>query len=578
MSLSMSRRAFVRISAQGAAVASAGSFFVTESALVPKSANSYQPIFEILDRFIEQYLRDMNAPGLTFVMADRSGVQRVVCYGFSDVETKVPVNPNQLFEIGSISKSFLAICVLQLHDEGKLDLQRPIAEYLPWFRVESSFAPITTHHLLTHTAGIEGNAPVFLSDPAAKHRAANPPGEYFHYCNTGYALLGHLLTTLDGKPLGECFRARVFEPLGMTASEPVITFDLRERLAKNYQAFRADRPYARFDRLAEAPGIVMTDASGCIAATPQDMGLYTQMIASHGAAPKGRVISEGAFALFSKRHIAAEEFGPKASYGYGIAVDTLDEHTVLRHTGGMVSFASALQVDIDEGLGAFASINAMQGYRPNPVAQYALQLMGAHRAGKPLPAAPKIIPATFIENPKQYAGVFTTLDGKKWEFQAEGTSLCLMQAGKRIPIETIVGSQEMMVLRAPGLDRYALTFGREKPDDPKSRVVEAAWGPLWFLNEAHSGPKTFDYPREWDRYVGHYRNENPWIGSMRVVIRKGKLSVDGLVPLEPTAAEGYFYFRDEPHSPEWVRFHDIVNEKAMRVKVSGEDLWRVSAE
>jgi len=576
MSLMMSRRAFVRASTQGVAVA-AGSFFVSEWALGAQSPSTYQPAFESMDRFIEQYLREMNAPGLTFVMADGSGVQRVASYGFSDTEIKAATNTNQLFQIGSISKSFLAVCLLQLHDEGKLDLQRPIADYLPWFRVESSFAPITIHHLLTHTAGIEGNAPLFLSDPSAKHHAANPPGQYFHYCNTGYALLGHLLTTLDDKPLGECLRARVFAPLGMTASEPVITLDFRDRLAKNYQGFRGDRPYARFDRLAEAPGIVMTDASGCIAATPHDMGLYIQMIANHGAGPKSRVISESGFALFSKRHIAADEFGPKASYGYGIAVDTLDDHTILRHTGGMVSFASALQVDIDEGVGAFASVNAMQGYRPNPVAQYGLQLMRAQRAGKPLPELPKIVPATFIENPQQYAGIYTAPGDKKWEFQAEGTNLYLLQVGKRIPIETIAGSQEMLVLREPGLDRYALTFGREKSDDPKSRVVEAAWGPLWFFNAMYSGPKSFDYPKEWDRYVGHYRNENPWVGSMRVVIRKGKLSVDGLAPLEP-AADGYFYFRDEPHSPEWLRFHDIVNDKAMRVKASGEDLWRVSAE
>jgi hypothetical protein len=128
-----------------------------------------------------------------------------------------------------------------------------------------------------------------------------------------------------------------------------------------------------------------------------------------------------------------------------------------------------------------------------------------------------------------------------------------MQAGRRIPVETIAGSQEMLTIREPRLDRYALTFGREKTDDPKSRVVEAGWGPLWLFNEAYSGPKTFDYPKEWDRYVGHYRNESPWVGSMRVVLRKGKLWVDGETPLE-AGPDGYFYFRDEPHSPEWVRF------------------------
>lgn len=519
----------------------------------------------------------MNAPGLTFAMADRSGVQRVVSYGFSDSDTKIPVNTNQLFQIGSISKSFLAMCLLQLVDEGKLDLNRPIREYLPWFRLESSFAPINTHHLLTHTSGLAGNAPVFLSDPNAKHRASNAPGENFHYCNTGYALLGHLLETRDGRSLPQSFRARIFEPLGMTASEPVITLDFRDRCARNYEAFRIDRPYARSGRLAEAPAIIMTDASGCIASTPHDMGLYVQMIANRGAGLKGRLLSENTFTLFSKRHIPAEEFGPKASYGYGIAVDTLDDHTILRHTGGMVSFASALQVDIDEGVGAFASINAMQGYRPNPVAQYALQLMRAQRAGKPLPDPPKIIPANFIDNPLHYAGVYSTADGKKWEFQADGSNLYLLQTGKRIPVETIVGSQEQLLIRDPALERYALTFTREKSGDPKGRIVEAGWGPLWFFNDAYSGPKTFDYPKEWDRYVGHYRNESAWVGSVRIVIRKGKLYADGLVPLEPSS-DSLFYFRDEPKSPEWIQFHDIVNDKSMRIKLSGEDLWRVSAD
>src|SRR5215831_5407505 len=98
----MSRREFVRASAQGVAAASTASFFVSRSVLGADASRAYQAIFEPLDRFVEQYMRMMNAPGLTFVMADRSGVQRVASYGFSDVESKVAVNTNQLFEIGSI--------------------------------------------------------------------------------------------------------------------------------------------------------------------------------------------------------------------------------------------------------------------------------------------------------------------------------------------------------------------------------------------------------------------------------------------------------------------------------------------
>src|SRR5690606_5840411 len=99
------------------------------------------------------------------------------------------------------------------------------------------------------------------------------------------------------------------------------------------------------------------------------------------------------FELFTKAHIEAKEFGPTASYGYGLAVDTLDGHKVVRHTGGMVSFMSSLLVDLDSGVGAFASINAQQGYRPTAVTQYAVQLMSAQRANKALPSVPAANPA-----------------------------------------------------------------------------------------------------------------------------------------------------------------------------------------
>src|SRR5215467_11767758 len=414
----MNRREFLGASA-GAAISASGTFYKVE-AFADEPGGKYKSTNKALDRFVEEYLRAMNAPGLTLAMADRDGVQRVVTYGFSDLQSRRPVKPDELFQIGSISKSFLAICLLQLRQEGKLDLHKPIVEYLPWFRLQSGFEPITTHHMLTHTSGLPGIPNVFLTDPAAKHRAAYAPGKLFHYNNMAFAALGLLLMSLDGSTLTEIYRKRIFEPLGMSSSEPVITLDQRERTAKNYSAFQNDRPFPRFGRLCEAPAIVFTDSAGCIASTPHDMGLYVQFLARRGESAKKHLLSEESFALFSRAHIKAEEFGPTASYGYGIAIDTLGSHTILRHTGGMVSFASAMQVNLDEGVGAFASINAMQGYRPNPVAQYAIQLMEAHRADKPLPAAPPVKSATNVENASDYVGTFQSSSGKTLVFAADG--------------------------------------------------------------------------------------------------------------------------------------------------------------
>ena len=196
MAFAITRRKFVTLGAQTAAVAAASRFFVLEARGQSESAK-YASAYPELDHFVEQYMRNMNAPGMTLVLADRDGVQRVATYGFSDLELKTAVKPEELFEIGSISKSFIANCILQLSQEGKLDLHKPVSEYLPWWRIESSFAPITTHHMLTHSTGLPGIPPVFLSDPAAKHRAAHAPGLYFHYNNMVFTTLGHLLWTLE---------------------------------------------------------------------------------------------------------------------------------------------------------------------------------------------------------------------------------------------------------------------------------------------------------------------------------------------------------------------------------------------
>ena len=269
-----------------------------------------------------------------------------------------------------------------------------------------SSRPITTHHLLTHTTGLPGAGDVFQSDPELRHLAAYAPGEHFHYNNAMYDVLGILAWTLDGRELPELLRERILRPLGMDRSEPVITLDVRERLAKNYAPFLGDRPYARHGRMCEAPALIATGGAGCVASTARDMGAYLRMIASHGRHGATRLLSEDAFKRFSSPHILAEDFGPGAHYGYGIAVDTIDGNRLLRHTGGMVSFMSSMMVDIDDGIGGFASVNAQQGYRPNPVVRYAIQLMRARRKGAALPEMPEPDVATAVKNAAEFAGTY----------------------------------------------------------------------------------------------------------------------------------------------------------------------------
>ncbi|HEY3579364.1 MAG TPA: serine hydrolase domain-containing protein, partial [Pyrinomonadaceae bacterium] len=120
-----------------------------------------QPLFARLDNYIARHMREVGAPGMTLALANRDGLIRVSTYGFADTKENARVVPETMFEIGSISKSFVALALLQLRDEGKLDLNKPVVEYLPWLKISSKFEPVTTHHLLSHTAGLPG-APLLL--------------------------------------------------------------------------------------------------------------------------------------------------------------------------------------------------------------------------------------------------------------------------------------------------------------------------------------------------------------------------------------------------------------------------------
>ena len=117
---------------------------------------------------------------------------------------------------------------------------------------------------------------------------------------------------------------------------------------------------------------------------------------------KGRVLSEKSFELFTKPVIKSAFRGEDASYAYGLWVSDTNAHTLLRHTGGMVAFSSAMFADVTEGFAAFASVNAARlpgGYRPIAVIRYALALLSAASRGQQLPEAPPRLPSpTSIKN------------------------------------------------------------------------------------------------------------------------------------------------------------------------------------
>jgi D-alanyl-D-alanine carboxypeptidase len=551
---------------------------------------AFEKAFKRLDQFVEQEMVASNIPGMAVAVTDRERLLRVSTYGYADVAAQSPVMPETLFEIGSISKSFTCIAVLQLWEEGRLDLHEPVARYLPWFEVRSEYDPISLHHLMSHTAGIINGA-VFLGDPRyevwklRETEATAPPGTYYHYSNAGYKVLGVVVEETLGQPFEDIIRSRILDPLGMTATDPIITHETRKRLAVGYEAFYSDRPSTPGRPFATATWLEYVAADGSIASTAADMAAYIRMLMSRGEGPHGRIVSEKSFDLMTQQVIEAKEEGRDTFYGYGLEVLERDGRTYIGHGGGMVGFYSHMLIDMTDGLGVIVLMNGPGGRSDEEIAGFALKLLRAANHDQKLPSIPPA-GATSVENAAEYAGTFMACPAIRPSHQpcdrTPGTGMLVLESeGDRLVLHTV---DKPIALEPRGLDRFyvdhpdlvlfLLRFGRQN-----GKVVEAFHGPEWYPNDRYTGPTTFDHPQQWDAYPGHYRSHNPELTDFRIVLRKG---VPALIHAsgdeEPMVSLGGAVFRlgKDDRSPERIRFDTIVDGRALRAIFSCGNYYRTA--
>ena len=571
MSPNISRRELLKKGAKAAAALSVLPTLATEAEaqLTRRGGARKGGALARLDEYVERHMGEVGAPGMTLALADRNGAVRVSTYGFADTKARAPVRPGTLFEIGSISKSFAAVALLQMLDEGRVDLQRPVVEYLPWLKLEQKHGAVTAHHLLSHTGGLPG-APLLPESLSVGLETFFKPGEKFVYSNIGYLILGLLIEAIDRRPFADALAARVIKPLGMNDSSPFISHALRPRMAVGYSPEFEDRPFPLRGRLAEAAWIEVDTAAGGVASTAPDMVAYMRMLLNRGAAGTRRLVSEKSFELLTKPVVKAPFRGEEASYTYGLWVSQdRAGATRLRHTGGMVAFSSSLDVDLTNGVAAFASVNAsLSGYRPVAVTRHALELLNAERAGRELPAPPAPPPPPDeVKNAADYAGTYTAPGGRQLVLRAEGNRLVLAHKGRVVALERS-GGPDSFIVKHPELEQFRLVFTREG-----GKVTEAGHGSDWYTNFDYKGPRTFDYPKEWDAYAGRYRHESAWYGSTRVVLRRGALWLEGeqrLVPLP----DGSFSIGPPEETAERVRFLDASGGRALRMNVSSVMYYR----
>ena len=232
--------------------------------------------FERIGAVVEHHLPLTHGAGLALAVTDDHDTLGAVVRGFADVAGGRAVRPETRFQIGSISKSWAALCVLQEEAKGTLALDVSINEILPWLGLPEPFGPITMHDLLTHTSGLMigvEHAPWSRIDAlrARDFPATMEPGERFWYSNLAYKLVGFALEDVTGMPIHDILTERLIGPLGLTDTFAAITQEVRADAAVGYGPLLDDRPAHRNHPLAPAPWQPSNTADGSIVSTAPDL-------------------------------------------------------------------------------------------------------------------------------------------------------------------------------------------------------------------------------------------------------------------------------------------------------------------
>jgi CubicO group peptidase (beta-lactamase class C family) len=314
-------------------------------------------ITEQLPKLIEQY----GVPGAAVaVLAGGEVIDDAA--GLLSKATGVEATADSLFQIGSITKVWTATMVMQLVDEGLVDLDLPIRTYLPDFRIrdEAAAAQITTRQLLAHTAGFEGD--IFTDtgvgdDCVEKYLGVLhdvpqlfPPGEQFSYNNAGFVVLGRLVEVLRGKPYDECLKEFLFAPLGLThaATGPYDAILFRAAVGHLEPEPDAD--------LVPAPmwALVRSNipAGAMLAMRPRDLLSFASMHLNHGAAADGtQVLAPDTVAAMQEPHVTLPDLGLMGTHwGLGWELFATPDGTVVGHDGSTIGQSAFLRIVPEKGV------------------------------------------------------------------------------------------------------------------------------------------------------------------------------------------------------------------------------------
>jgi CubicO group peptidase (beta-lactamase class C family) len=307
------------------------------------------PNFDAVDAYVQGQMKEMRIPGAAVGIVKGDEIVHLKSFGDAD-DSGREVTPRTPFKIGSMSKSFTALAIMQLHEDGKVDLDAPVQRYIPWFCVADPKASkhITVHNLLNQTSGIPTAAGLtyMYKDDGSKDALENEvraardvelthsPGKVHQYSNLNYTTLGLIVQKVSGQPYEQYVKTHILAPLDMNNTFMFVPESKRHGLAAGHQ-FWFGLPFPggglHYNRAITPAGLITSDA--------RDMSRYLIAQLNGGRYEGAQVLSAEGVA---QMHRGTADRGGGSSYAMGWIDGEMDGVPIVEHNGDSGDFHATM--------------------------------------------------------------------------------------------------------------------------------------------------------------------------------------------------------------------------------------------
>ena len=368
-----------------------------------------------LESWIALEVKAKGLPALSIALIDDQRILWARGFGTADPKRQVPATADTVYRVGSVSKLFTDLAVMQLVEEGRLDLDAPVNRYLPEFAPRNTFSvPITLRQLMSHRSGLVREPPVgHYFDPSppklidvvrslAGTSLIFEPGTRTKYSNAGVAVVGAVVERVRGEPFARTIQQTLLTPLQMSRS----SFEPGPRLVEQM----ASGAMWTYDgqSIATPTFLLGTGPAGNVVSTVVDLGHFASFLLAEGRGPGGPLVKSGTLELMTDPQLGKP--GESPTFGLGFSLSKLDEHRRIGHSGAVYGFATELECLPDAKLAAVAitSMDCANGIARH-IAETSLRQVLAVREGRPLPVLETTRPVPH-QRARKLAGEFAGVD------------------------------------------------------------------------------------------------------------------------------------------------------------------------